>query len=1609
MGSDNTTTSFGGNTPNAFDETSSDNRRMLELQEENRRLAHELNALEKRLEDRENAGPAMDAPEHILKPHQRAASKFLHLALASAQNIVMILDQNGCLVAGSNRFLAAMQVDSFEQIYGLYIKNLYALFGDKAFAETGEKHFLTMQSGQESVLIQETRIAFPSQEGWCFYTMQYTSMQDGGDFAGVLVECHDTTAARRAEADQYAKLMLDATPLMCTLWDMDGNPLDCNQEAVRLLGLRDKSDYAEHFYTRVPAFQPDGRTSRDVTMRIAKEASKTGYYRFEWTSCTATGEPLPLEVTAVLIPWHDSYRVVCYARDLREIKAQQRQTRKAEERSKILLDAQPLGVVLMEDREGKILDCNQACLRIFGCTDKAEFMNRFHELSPELQPDGTASNDGAVARIQAAFTIGYQQFDWMYRTASGVPLPTEVTLIRIPWQDAWHVAAYMRDLRDSVARREAEERARLLLDFAPMGITIWDSECRLIDCNQAWLRMAGLATKADFINRFHELYPEFQPDGTLSRDWVDAKIRMVIETGHQRVNWMHRTISGEPLQSEVTLIRMPWKDQWCVAAYTRDLREGIARQEAEERSKMLREAIPLGAALWDQGYNIIDCNQAVLRMLGIADTSEYINRFYALSPEYQPDGRASREKVIERIDMALATGYQHFEWMHLAASGDLVPTEITLVRLPWKGGWCVAMYILDLRERLARDEAVERSRILLDSIPIGAALWDQKLNVVDCNQACLRIFGLSDKRDFVGRFYELSPELQPDGTVSSDGVIAKLHATHTTGYQQFEWVHCTLSGEPVPMEVTLVRVPWEGGWGITSCLRDLREVKIQEQQEREAEERYRLLLDSTPLGAVLWKDGVILECNYEMLRMFGFSNKYEYIDQFYTMDPEFQPDGMATDKKRALLLQEAEQSGYQRFEWMYRLPASGELVPAEVTLVRIPWKGGWCIAAYSRDLREVKAHEQKMREAREHAQRLTDISRAAQIASQAKSDFVARMSHELRTPLNAVIGFLGVELQKDLPQETCDHLETSLDACYNLLNLINDILDISKIESGRFELNNENYHLVQAINEVISFNSFRMVSTNITFRLELDEHLPSRLNGDDLRIKQVLNNLLSNALKYTEKGMVTFSIACAPPASGEKEQTGSCLIRFSVRDTGQGIKAENLKALFTSYTRFDSKANRLIEGTGLGLAISKNLAEMMGGRIEVQSEYGKGSDFSCIIPQTVVDPTPIGRVTVDDMNSLYDVSQRHRYKNNPGWQSSKMPYARVLVVDDVQTNLDVARAMLKRYGMTVDCVVSGQEAVDLIHLKGDGYHAVFMDHMMPGMDGVEALHRIRAIGSDYARSLPVIILTANVVAGNEKIFCEQGFQAFLGKPINPKQLDAIINKWIKNPYQEAHPEVRQRNAMPPAPFADPEAATAPAVEAVCAVEGLDMHDAISRFGSETVVLNVLQSYAANTPQIVDQMRRLVETDKTDLAGYGILAHGMKGASYGVGADALGDMASELELAAANQNWSQVREKSPLFLETAEQLLRDINVLLHARMPAAVPEKDKILKLAPDAGELVALYKASLSCSHSALEAHLQNLEQYRYQSDGELVAWLRMRVDALDYDLISERLANYSR
>ncbi|MDR2952012.1 MAG: response regulator, partial [Treponema sp.] len=438
--------------------------------------------------------------------------------------------------------------------------------------------------------------------------------------------------------------------------------------------------------------------------------------------------------------------------------------------------------------------------------------------------------------------------------------------------------------------------------------------------------------------------------------------------------------------------------------------------------------------------------------------------------------------------------------------------------------------------------------------------------------------------------------------------------------------------------------------------------------------------------------------------------------------------------------------------------AAGEIIPVVKSVSKIKYNGRHALLESFSDISHIKKAEE------------------AESASVAKTRFIANMSHEMRTPMNVIVGLTDLMLEDNEPVNVKENLRKINTAGNTLLGLISDILDISKIEAGKLELTPIQYDVASLLNDIITLNIIRLEEKPITFKLDITEDLPSTLYGDDLRVKQIVNNILSNAFKYTRKGNVTLGMSCT------RTERDDVWVSLYVSDTGIGIRAEDLSKLFSDYNQLDTRANRNVGGTGLGLSITKRLVELMDGEISLESEYGKGTTFRVRIRQRFVNDKTIGAETVNNLCSFHYTDNKKKAFEK--FVRPDLSYAKVLVVDDMQSNLDVAASMLRKYKMQVDCVLSGQAAIEKITLEDPVYDAIFMDHMMPEMDGVEATMTIRSIGTRYAQTIPIIALTANAIAGNEQMFLENGFQAFLPKPINIMSLDLIVRRWVRDKSKE---------------------------------------------------------------------------------------------------------------------------------------------------------------------------------------------------------------------------------
>jgi len=692
---------------------------------------------------------------------------------------------------------------------------------------------------------------------------------------------------------------------------------------------------------------------------------------------------------------------------------------------------------------------------------------------------------------------------------------------------------------------------------------------------------------------------------------------------------------------------------------------------------------------------------------------------------------------------------------------------------------------------------------------------------------------------------------------------------------------------------------------------------------------------------------------------------------------------------------------------------------------------------FTRDLRK---HKQMMSEIEAQTNLLNSALNEAKEASKAKSDFLAKMSHEIRTPMNAIIGMTELVLREGISDAAREYALSAKQAGINLLTIVNDILDISKIESGKMEIIPSEYSLSSLINDVISIIKTKLVDSKLRFVAYADCNLPDLLIGDETRIRQIMINTLENAVKYTDDGYISFIVR------GEKKAEDALDLIMEVKDNGRGIKEEDLKKLFNSYFRVDT--DKGIEGVGLGLVISKDLANAMGGDIMVESEFGVGSTFTVTLPQKIHDAKKLavvknaGKITTivfdhretcadsiayaitnlgakcvqstsletfikmlkektftylfiphflfeQDKDKILEYSKNSqiviltefgelipaysfRVLSMPVnsmtvagvFNSAKetllysagdeesarftAPDAKVLVVDDISTNLKVVQGLLSPYMMEVDTCLSGKEALEAVKIKK--YDMIFMDHRMPEMDGVETAERIKAMdgGNSHNKNVPIIALTANAVAGMSEMFIERGFAEFMSKPIDIGLLNAVLEKWIPKSKRERLIEKS----------GEPEKTTA--APASIDIEGIDTARGL-RFSGGILenYYEILEVFYEDGLSRKQELEKCIESG--DIKRFAICAHAFKGALANIGADKLSEQAHILENAGHNNDAETIENNSRAFIKAIDEVLNNVyNAITSGR--AGVEEASEV------SGELKSVL--------SGLKTALENMDGY---------------------------------
>ena len=581
------------------------------------------------------------------------------------------------------------------------------------------------------------------------------------------------------------------------------------------------------------------------------------------------------------------------------------------------------------------------------------------------------------------------------------------------------------------------------------------------------------------------------------------------------------------------------------------------------------------------------------------------------------------------------------------------------------------------------------------------------------------------------------------------------------------------------------------------------------------------------------------------------------------------------------------------------------------------------------------------------AEKMTKEKIMADSANKAKSEFLSNMSHEIRTPINAIMGMNEMVIRESKDENILEYSANLQNAARTLLGLVNDILDFSKIEAGKMEIIPVEYHVSSLLNDLVHMIESRAAKKDLYFKINVSETMPSVLFGDEIRIKQIITNILTNAVKYTEQGGVTLNVTYRPI---DEERLYFCV---SVSDTGIGIKKRDLRKLFSAFEWIEEERNRTIEGTGLGMNITQKLLEMMGSRLHVESVYGKGSTFAFQVEQRIINGEPIGNFQEDYKNSLNQHKEYH--------ESFTAPNANILVVDDTVMNLTVVKGLLKQTKIKIDTALNGTDCLTLVARKK--YDIIFLDHRMPGMDGIETLAAMKKIKNNPNINTPVISLTANAISGAKEQYLAAGFEDYITKPINSTALENMIVKYL--PDEKVLPADESENTEPIEDIKLPEWLTK--------VEGLDINAGVENCGSAEAYLDALTVFAESIIPAAGLIENYYKSE--DWKNYTTKVHALKSTAKVVGAAELSEKAKRLEDAGNSGYVNEIRQDTEPLLQLYRSYAKKLESLIHTD---AANDEDKPLITDYDLAEAFdAMKDATATFDYDTLMFVFESLDEYR--------------------------------
>lgn len=639
--------------------------------------------------------------------------------------------------------------------------------------------------------------------------------------------------------------------------------------------------------------------------------------------------------------------------------------------------------------------------------------------------------------------------------------------------------------------------------------------------------------------------------------------------------------------------------------------------------------------------------------------------------------------------------------------------------------------------------------------------------------------------------------------------------------------------------------------------------------------------------------------------------------------------------------------------------------------------------------KKVSALGQAKKELKQKNVELEEAITAAEKAESARDVFLANMSHELRTPINTILGLNELIIRESQEEAIKEYALDIRHAGNILLTLVSDILDFTKLEAGQMELSDGIYDISSLLNDLINGISIQLRKKKLDLELDIAQDIPYKLSGDEIHLRQIISNLLSNAVKYTDRGKVTLHLGW------KKVDEDNIELDLAVKDTGVGIKEKDISKLFGVFQRMDTVTRSKNESTGLGLAITNRLVDMMGGKLEVKSTFGKGSVFSFKVVQKVIDSAPLG-----DFEKQYNESI-HSAKNYK--QKFIAPMGRVLIVDDNAMNLAVAQGLLKETRLQVDVAGSGEECLEL--LKRKTYHVICLDHMMPVMDGVETLHEIRKLEGNPSVNTPAIALTANAVAGAREFYLSEGFQDYLTKPIDADKFENMLIEYLpdnvvyltkeQNTAGESEQENENENEIG-------------MLENKLTGIGFNVRNGLRYMGNNMALYGkVLQDFQLILKEKEDALKDFLK--KRDMPGYAIIVHSLKGNARNVGADDLADEAFELEKMSKAGQLEDVEVRSSILFNLMKNVRKDLKAYLDSENKTSKensePKEEAKVKISDDDWKQALRELAGRldDFDGDSVNEKLKELKKYdRPESDRKMLRLCEKAVKDYAYDIALE-------